>query len=102
MNKNKIKPDSALLIVDMQNDFVLPGAPACVNSAYETIESVKELLDFYRMINHPVFHVIREYRSDGSDIEITRYDNFVNNKKIVVPNTNGCKIVEKLQPNQID
>ncbi len=26
---------SALLIIDMQNDFVLPGAPDCVKVAYE-------------------------------------------------------------------
>ena len=52
---------SALLIVDMQNDFVLPGAPAVISGAYDTIPKVKSLLDWHRLRRSPVFHVIREY-----------------------------------------
>jgi nicotinamidase-related amidase len=29
----------ALIIIDMQNDFVLPEAPACVSGAFATIPS---------------------------------------------------------------
>jgi nicotinamidase-related amidase len=89
---------SALLIIDMQNDFVLPRSPACVNGAYGTIDSVKKLLDYFRRTKKPIFFIIREYRNDGSDIEITRFDKFMTDKKIVVPNTDGCKIVDKLKP----
>jgi nicotinamidase-related amidase len=97
MNKANLKKKSALLIIDMQNDFVLPGAPACVSDAYNTIDTVKELLDFFRLNKKPVFHVIREYRKDGSDVEITRHKNFMEDIKFVVANTEGSKIVEKLQ-----
>jgi nicotinamidase-related amidase len=38
----------ALIIIDMQNDFVLPGAPACVSGAFATIPSIKSLLDLFR------------------------------------------------------
>jgi nicotinamidase-related amidase len=98
MNAKRDKQRSALLIIDMQNDFVMSGSPVYVSGAYSTIDSIRILLDFYRTTGEPVFHVIREYRSDGSDIEITRYENFMKDCKVVVPNTNGSKIVEKLQP----
>lgn len=98
MNKTKLNKRYALLIIDMQNDFVLPGAPACVSDAYNTIDTIKELLEFFRLNKKPVFHVIREYRNDGSDVEITRYERFMKDKKFVVANTEGSKIVEKLQP----
>jgi nicotinamidase-related amidase len=88
----------ALIIIDMQNDFVLPGSPACVSGAYTTIPSIKRLLVFFRTNRFPVFHVIREYRADGSDIEFTRRQDFLNNKRYLVPGTKGCDIVEDLSP----
>ena len=59
---------SALVVIDMQNDFVLPDAPAKVAGAYATIPRLFEILSYFRPSNFPVFHVIREYRKDGSDI----------------------------------
>ena len=38
----------ALVIVDMQNDFVLPGSPACVAGAYDTVPAIKRLLESFR------------------------------------------------------
>jgi nicotinamidase-related amidase len=90
----------ALIIIDMQNDFVLPGAPACVAGAYATIPRIRKMLDFFRAKVLPVFHVVREYRADGSDIEITRLPGFLHNKRYIVPGTEGCEIVESLTPIQ--
>lgn len=81
----------------MQNDFVLPGAPACVAGAYASIPCIKRLLGFFRANGWPVFHVTREYRADGSDVEITRLPDFLD-KSYVVPGTKGCEIVDGLTP----
>ena len=89
---------SALLIVDMQNDFVLPGAPAVVSGAYDTIPKIKALLDWQHVRRWPVFHVIREYRADGSDIEITRREAFLAGPRYAVPGTQGADIVAGLNP----
>ncbi len=72
----------ALVIVDMQNDFVLPGSPACVAGAYDTVPAIKRLLECFRSNKLPVFHVVREYRADGSDIEMNRLDGFLRKKPI--------------------
>lgn len=88
----------ALIIIDMQNDFVLPGAPACVAGAYATIPCIRRLLDFFRINGWPVFHVIREYRADGSDIEFTRLPGFLEKKSYAVAGTRGCDIVDDLAP----
>lgn len=82
----------------MQNDFVLPGAPACVAGALKTIPNIAKLLQRFREAKLPVFHVVREYREDGSDIEITRLKSFLSGKTCVVPGTQGCEIVEGLNP----
>ena len=91
-------PKNALVIIDMQNDFVLPGSPACVAGAHDTVPSVKRLLDFFRLNTLPVFHVVREYRADGSDIESNRLDGFLRKSRYLVPGTRGCEIVDPLRP----
>ncbi len=88
----------ALIIIDMQNDFVLPGAPACVAGAYASIPKIREALDFFRNKTLPVFHVIRAYRADGSDIEITRLKAFTQEKPYGVTGTKGAEIVDELKP----
>ncbi len=90
--------NSALIIVDMQNDFVLRGAPVCVAGALDTIPNIARVLEKFRKEKSPVFHLVREYRADGSDIEITRQPSFLNDKSYAVPNTKGCEIVEELKP----
>jgi len=88
----------ALLIIDMQNDFVLPGSPARVDGAFATVRRVGELLNHFRSKGLPVFHIVREYRADGSDIEISRRDAFMKGTKYAVPGTDGVKIIEDLTP----
>ncbi len=89
--------NKALLIIDMQNDFVLPDAPQCVAGAVDVINNIEKVLQICRNKNLPVFHIIREYRADGSDIEHTRLKDFLQNP-YCVPNTEGSKVVSELRP----
>ena len=95
---NQKRSNYALIIVDMQNDFVLPSSPCVVNNAMNTISKIKRVLGAFRLKKWPVFHVTREYREDGSDIEITRLKSFQEGVKVAVPGTKGCEIVEDLKP----
>jgi nicotinamidase-related amidase len=88
----------ALIIVDMQNDFVLPGAPACVAGAYATLPKIGEALAFWRQMSWPVVYLYREYRRDGSDVEVTRLESFLRDKKFCLPNSEGAKIVKSIAP----
>lgn len=89
---------TALLIIDMQNDFLLPGAPAEIPGAARIVPTVKNLLYFCRERKIPVFHVIRQYRYDGSDIENFRRDGFLQKGRYLVPGTPGAEIVSELKP----
>lgn len=88
----------ALIMIDMQNDFVLPGAPACVAGAISTLPNIVRVLELFRKEALPVFHLVREYRADGSDIEITRREAFLAGAPYGVPGTKGCEIVRELTP----
>ncbi len=96
-NNNKNDP-YALLIIDMQKDFVLPGAPAEVAGALVTVPLIRQALEGFREKQWPVFHINRQYRGDGSDIEITRRKDFLEQQKFLLPGTEGCEIVDQLKP----
>ena len=90
--------DTALLVVDMQNDFVLPGAPLHVAGAAATIPVIKNLLERARSRGWARIHVIRHHRRDGSDTEKWRVPLFADGPGICVPGTPGARIVDGLSP----
>lgn len=96
------KAKTALIIIDMQNDAVLPGAPMYIAGAQATIPQLKKLLEHFHKKDLPVFHVIREYRADGSDIEITRFDNFLANGSYLTPGSKGAEVIKELAPSGKD
>ena len=89
---------SALLIIDMQNDFVLPGSPVTVAGALATVPNIRRLLDQFRARGRPVFHLMRQYRPDGSDVELFRHDAFMQGPAYLLPGTPGAQIVAELAP----
>lgn len=88
----------ALLIIDMQRDFVLPGAPLCVAGAHPSLPVVRRLLNEARARAWPVFHIVREHAPDGGDAETFRKHLFVNGNGFCVAGTPGCAIVDDLAP----
>jgi len=63
---------SALLVVDMQNDFCLPSAPLFVPGAPAVIAAVIAAVDAARARGVPVVWVVREHHVSGVDAEVTR------------------------------
>jgi nicotinamidase-related amidase len=89
----------ALLIIDMQNDFVCEGAPMQMPGAKSVIASIRQVLEVFRNKGYPVFHVVRVHRGDGSDVEIFRREIF-KSVPFVVEGTKGSDIIDELQPLQ--
>ena len=89
---------TAFLIIDMQKDFCLPGAPFEVYGAMKVSEKIREALEACRTHGLPVVHVFRYYRADGSDVELTRYDGFVKAGTSLVRGTESADILDNLKP----
>lgn len=88
----------ALLVIDMQEDFVLPTGPLFVAGAPATLPALARLLALGRACGWAVFHVVREHAPDGSDAEITRRGLFTGGGGFCLPGTPGARIVEPLRP----
>jgi len=88
----------ALVVIDMQNDFCLPGAPFEVRGALDVVPPIQELIDGFRAHRLPVIFVIREHRADGSDVEITRRERFLQAGGAFIAGTRGHALVDGLTP----
>ncbi len=88
----------ALMIIDMQNDFVSKDSPHRIGGALKHLPKMREALDYFRKLELPVIHIIREYKADGSDIEFIRLKKFLEGDKHAVPGTAGAEIVSELKP----
>ena len=93
---NEQKTAQALLIIDMQNDFVHPGTPVHVAGAEATVPVIRKLRESCRKHEIPVFHVIRSYSADGLTVERARLADF-RRTPFVVP-TLGAESIKELTP----
>jgi nicotinamidase-related amidase len=87
----------ALLIIDMQNDFVLEGKPLRVAGAEAAIPKMQSVLGEFRKRSLPVFHILRVHRADGSDVEIIRQERF-REQPFAVTGTPGAAVIDELTP----
>jgi nicotinamidase-related amidase len=88
---------AALLIIDMQNDFVLEGKPLKVAGAPAVIPKIQAVLAEFRKRSLPVIHVLRVHRADGSDVEIIRKELF-SRQPFAVAGTAGAAVIDELEP----
>jgi nicotinamidase-related amidase len=89
---------SALITIDMQRDFALPGAPAEVAGTAQVIPAIQQVVSAFRKHGLPVIHVVRLYLPDGSNSDLCRRDPISSGKTIVAPGSMGAELVEELKP----
>ncbi len=98
---NYTSPDlihSALVSIDVQNDFVLDDAPARIPGTQEAVPIIKKVVQSFRDRGLPVIHVIRLYMSDGSNVDLCRREAVERGARIAVPESDGAELVASLKP----
>lgn len=96
-----IQPDwrcTALLTIDLQRDFTLRGAPAEITGTTNVIPNVQRLVHASRQNNQAVIHVVRIYRSDGSNVDLCRREAIESGKQMVLAGSHGAELVDELKP----
>ncbi|GAA5520769.1 hypothetical protein Asal01_00702 [Fodinibius salicampi] len=90
---------SALLTIDVQEDFTRPDAPAYIKGTAPILPSIRKLLEHYRNVNLPIFHIVRLYKTDGTNVDICRKKSIEEGQKIVSPGSDGAELASELKPN---
>lgn len=93
-------PNSALLTIDVQEDFTRPNAPAYIRGTDTVLPCIRELLRHYRNIDQPIFHIVRFYKPDGTNVDICRKKSIEEGQKMVSPGSDGAELAKELKPNQ--
>ena len=87
MNPNPTR--AALILIDMENGFVEPEGGHCIRFAKSTVPACVRAVETAREKGIPVFFVKRIYRTDGSDVELTRYAGWVAGDRACAPASTG-------------
>ena len=86
----------ALLIIDMLNDFVRPGAPLEVPNTREILPAVQERIRTAREEGTPVIYICDAHRPD--DPEFSR----MGWPAHAVSGTDGARVISELAPRETD
>jgi nicotinamidase-related amidase len=95
------RPDAArsiLLIIDVQADFTLPGAPAEVPGTFAALRRMQSVLHAFRGAVLPVIHIVRLYPADGTGADLCRREAVRAGRRVVRPGDPGAELVEPLAP----
>jgi biuret amidohydrolase len=88
------RDDTAVIVVDMQHDFVDPDAPLAAEGATDIIGDIAELLGVARATGVRVVHVNEMHRASGVDYGIQ----LEVEPPHCVEGTRGAEIVDELAP----
>lgn len=89
---------SALIIIDFQNDCILPGAPFEVVGSYDIFPKLEELTKGVRESGIPIIHVVRAYLEDGSNADLCRRELVQNGTLLFAPYSEGAEFPVALMP----
>ncbi|HEY9281561.1 MAG TPA: isochorismatase family cysteine hydrolase [Eoetvoesiella sp.] len=102
LNIDSIDPKkTALLVIDMQNDFVETGAPLETPMALEMLPRLMDLLGFCRNAGISVIYTRHVHRPDGSDMGLFReiYPG-LGEGKALIDGQRGSELYAEVQPKE--
>jgi ureidoacrylate peracid hydrolase len=99
MQVEKIDPaKTAMIVVDMQNDFVAAGAAMETPAARAMVPRLVEALKFCRGVGIRVIYTAHVHRRDGSDMGLFVMHPPIANRAALVDGTPGVEIYPDLAP----
>jgi biuret amidohydrolase len=89
---------TALIVVDMQNDFVAPGAPMESRTGRGMVPNLKRALDCCRAHGIPVIYTAHVHRSSGCDMGLLAHAPSIGRGEALVDGSPGAAIFPEIAP----
>lgn len=89
--------DSALITIDTQCD-TLDGQSFEVLGTSDILPQMKTLLEAYRTKRRPIIHIVRLYKSDGSNVDLCRKESVEEGEALLLADSDGCQLTPQLLP----
>jgi len=87
-----------MIVVDMQNDFVAPGAPMETPAARAMVPRLAEALKLCRDVGIRILYTAHVHRRDGSDMGLFDMHPPIANRSAAVDGTPGVEIYSEVAP----
>ncbi|MDX1711587.1 MAG: cysteine hydrolase [Rhodovibrionaceae bacterium] len=88
----------ALLTIEGQRDFTHGSSPVRTSGTGQAIPNAHDLVEAFRHCSLPIFHLVRLYRPDGSNVDLCRRRAVEEGMRILMPGTFGAELVDELKP----
>jgi nicotinamidase-related amidase len=90
--------DVALLVIDMQQDFLSPASSLFVAGGPAIVPGLLRALKAARSANESIIHVIRRHRATGIDVDQSRRALFAETGGFLIAGTPGAEELPQLAP----
>ncbi len=87
----------ALLTINGQSDFARDGSVLRASGANRARGALRPLVEAFRRAAAPVFHAVRLYRPDGSNVDMFRRRAVEEGLRVLMPGSFGAELVEELR-----
>ncbi|MDE7408626.1 MAG: cysteine hydrolase [Muribaculaceae bacterium] len=94
--------ENAILVIDMQKEWLTPDAPVFNANAFATISTIKKFLEFGRANDWAVIYVYRIHRVSGIDADMFRRHFFEEGHPYLLPGSMGSEMPDEIAPQRGD
>lgn len=88
----------ALITVDLQRDFVCQGSPVQSSGVSAALPQILSILAAFRRLERPIFHAVRLYRPDGTNVDLCRRSAVEEGLRVLMPGTLGAELIDAVKP----
>ncbi len=92
------KATAALLTLSAQQDFVRPESPYRASGVRRVRPALRRLTEGFRVQGAPLFHAVRLYRPDGSNVDACRRQAVEEGLRVFMPGTLGAEPLDEVKP----
>ncbi|MEM7169605.1 MAG: isochorismatase family cysteine hydrolase [Pseudomonadota bacterium] len=88
----------ALLTLSAQRDFGAKGSPVKASGLARALPAMRQVVEGFRAMGAPVFHAVRLYRADGSNVDNCRRRWIEEGSRFLMPGSFGSELLDELKP----
>lgn len=89
---------AALITISAQRDFTAPGSPICAKGAAKAVPEIQRVVQCFRDQQDPIFHSVRLYRPDGSNVDSCRRHLVEEGQRFLMPGSLGAELIDTVKP----
>jgi nicotinamidase-related amidase len=92
------KGTAALLTLSAQQDFLRSNSPFRAAGAHRALPGLARTVRGFRALGAPLFHAVRLYRPDGSNVDACRREAIEEGLRVFMPGTMGAELLDEVRP----